>query len=88
MDKNGVMGEISLAWPDRFSLWWGKKGLGTGLTIEFACDKIPRFFGALIVGNELKRGANDSRGQQRSKIAYEITQDYTGITPSLHRDYT
>ena len=32
-----------------------------------------------------------SRGQQHSKIVYKITwsyQDYTMITPSLHRDYT
>ena len=45
----------------RFSLWWQKKGSGD-LTIEFACDKIPSFWGALIAGDEPKRGANDLWG--------------------------
>jgi len=40
-----------------FSLWWQKKGSGD-LTIGFAC-KIPRFCGALIAGDELKRGVKD-----------------------------
>ena len=45
----------------RFSLWWRKKGSGD-LTIGFACDKIPSFWGALIAGDEPKRGANDLWG--------------------------
>ena len=45
----------------RFSLWWRKKG-SEDLTIEFACDKIPSFWGALIAGDEPKRGANDLWG--------------------------
>ena len=45
----------------RFSLWWRKKGLGD-LTIEFACDEIPSFWGALIAGDEPKRAANDLWG--------------------------
>ena len=45
----------------RFSLWWRKKGSGD-LTIEFACDKIPSFWGALIADDEPKRGANDLWG--------------------------
>ena len=36
------------------------------VTLEFACDKIPRFCGALIAGDESKRarkrGANDLWG--------------------------
>jgi len=35
----------------------GKKGSGD-LIIGFACDEIPRFWGALIAGDELKRGVN------------------------------
>ena len=35
-----------------------EKGSGD-LTIEFACDEIPSFWGALIAGDEPKRGAND-----------------------------
>jgi len=34
-------------------LWWQKKGSGD-LTIGFACDQIPRFWEALIVGDEPK----------------------------------
>ena len=45
----------------RFSLWWRKKG-SRDLTIEFACDKIPSFWGAFIAGDEPKRGANDLWG--------------------------
>ena len=44
-----------------FSLWWRKKGSGD-LTIEFACDKIPSFWEALIAGDGLKIGANDLWG--------------------------
>jgi len=35
-----------------------EKGSGD-LTIEFACNEIPRFWGALIAGNEPKRGVKD-----------------------------
>jgi len=42
----------------RFSLWWRKKGSGD-LTMGFACNKIPRFWEVLIVGDELKRGVKD-----------------------------
>jgi len=38
-----------------FSLWWQKKGSGD-LTIGFACDKITRFWQALIADDEPKRG--------------------------------
>ena len=38
-----------------------EKGYGD-LIIEFACDKIPRFCGALIADDESKRGANDLWG--------------------------
>jgi len=41
-----------------FSLWWWKKGSGD-LTIGFACDKIARFWRALIVDDEPKRGVKD-----------------------------
>ena len=44
-----------------FSLWWQKKGSGD-LTIEFACDEIPRFWRALIAGDKPKSGANDLWG--------------------------
>jgi len=42
----------------RFSLWWRKKGSGD-LTIGFACDKITRFWRALIADNEPKRGVRE-----------------------------
>jgi len=42
----------------RFTLWWRKKGSGD-FTIGFACDEIPRFWGALIAGDEPKRGVKD-----------------------------
>ena len=38
-----------------------EKGSGD-LTIEFACDEIPGFWGALIAGDEPKRDANDLWG--------------------------
>ena len=44
-----------------FSFVVAEKGSGD-LTIEFACDEIPSFWGALIPGDELKRGANDLSG--------------------------
>jgi len=39
-------------------LWWQKKGTGD-LTIGFACDKIARFWRALIADDEPKRGVKD-----------------------------
>jgi len=44
----------SLAWPDYFFLCGGGKESGD-LTIGFACNEIPRFWGALIAGDESKR---------------------------------
>jgi len=51
----------SLAWPDRFfPLFFVMAEKGSGdLTIGFACNKIPRFWGALIAGDEPKRGIKD-----------------------------
>ena len=46
----------SLAQPDRFFVFLcgGGKRIW-GLTIEFACDEIPRFCGAFIAGDEPKK---------------------------------
>jgi len=54
-------GNSSLAWPDHFFPFFfvvAEKGSGD-LTIGFACDEIPRFWGVLIAGDELKRGVKD-----------------------------
>jgi len=48
-------------WPDCFFPFFfvvAEKGSGD-LTIGFACDEIPRFWGALIAGDEPKRGVKD-----------------------------
>jgi len=43
-----------------FSVFLCGGGKGSGdLTLGFACDTIPRFWGALIVGDEPKRGVED-----------------------------
>ena len=55
------MAFCSLTWPDRFFPFFFvvvEKGSGD-LTIGFACNKIPRFWEALIAGDEPKRGVKD-----------------------------
>jgi len=41
-----------------FYLWWWKKGSGD-LTIRFACEKIVKFWRALIADDEPKRDVKD-----------------------------
>jgi len=62
-----------------------EKGSGD-LTIGFACDEIPRFWGALIAGDEPKRGVKDFWGIRKPlwwRLLYwtrEFTAMYSWLT--------